>query len=184
MQLGGIQRRGEFERGGEGPTEGRAAQSQKEGEHSSLPFQQKHFSRSYFLIKWELRSWFLMRGVARLFQRRRKRKKTEQAVQNESGEGVTIAVVSPRARFYFSLYITEDVRCASHKDEDEGPGGDSELDGSVSEAEVGADDLKVTPDPCSHVTTAHVAPPGLGRCQKSQIKSSEEVGPPRHVCLR
>lgn len=37
VQLGGFQRRGECERGGEGSTEGRAAQSQKEGEHSSLP---------------------------------------------------------------------------------------------------------------------------------------------------
>lgn len=126
-----------------------------------------------------------MHRVAHLFQRRRKRKKTEQVVQSESGEGVRNAVVSPRARFHFELHITDDVRCASHKDDDEGPGGDSELDGSASEAEVGADDLKMTPDPCSHVAAAAaVAPPGLGGCQKTQIKSSEEVGPPRHVCLR
>lgn len=125
-----------------------------------------------------------MRRVAHLFQRRRKRKKTEPVAQNENGEGVKATLVSPRARFYFELHMTEDVRCASHKDEDEGPGGDSELDGSMSEAEVGADDLKMTPDPCSHVTTADVAPPGLGGCQKTQMKSSEEVGPPHHVCLR
>ncbi|XP_056902954.1 stress-induced-phosphoprotein 1 isoform X1 [Takifugu flavidus] len=79
-------------------------------------------------------------------KRRRKRKKPEQVVLNESGEG----------------------------DEDEGAGADSELDESESEAEVGAENLKTTPGTYSYVSTADMAPSGIGECQKTRIKSSEE----------
>lgn len=45
VRLGCNQRRGGVERGGEGQTEGRAAQSQKEGEHSS-----RHPSRTVSVV--------------------------------------------------------------------------------------------------------------------------------------
>lgn len=70
------------------------------------------------------------------------------------------------------------------KDEDEGAGPDSELDESESEAEVGGENLKVTPGTHSCVTTADLAPSGIRECQKTRIKSSEEVGAPCRPCLR
>lgn len=113
--------------------------------------------------------------VLRLFQRRRKRKKQEQVVQNESGEGVKMALIGLSTRFYFKVYATEDVCHATHQDEDEGAGVDSELDESESEAEASAEDLKMRPHLYSYVTTADMAP-GIRGCQKAKAKSSEEVG--------
>lgn len=68
------------------------------------------------------------------------------------------------------------MRCRARKDEDEAAGADSELDESESEAEAGAENLKMPPGTYSYVTTADMAPSGIGGCQKTRIKSSEEVG--------
>lgn len=84
----------------------------------------------------------------------------------------------------FLSLTAEDLRCRAHKDEDEGAGADSELDESESEAEVGAENLKMTPGTYSYVSTADMAPSGIRECQKTRIKSSEEVGAPCHPCLR
>lgn len=114
--------------------------------------------------------------VLRLFQRRRKRKKQEQVVQNESGEGVKMALIGLSACFYFKVYATEDVCHATHQDGDEGAGVDSELDESESEAEASAEDLKMRPHLYSYVTTADIAPSGIRVCRKAKAKFSEEVG--------
>lgn len=63
---------------------------------------------------------------------------------------------------------------AAHQDEEEGAGADSELDESESEAELGAEDLTLTPHLCSYVTAADMAPAGMRGCQKAQ--ATEEVG--------
>lgn len=65
---------------------------------------------------------------------------------------------------------------AAHQDEDEGAGVDSELDESESEAEVRAEDLKMTPPLYSYVTTADIAPPVIRGCQKARTKFNDEVG--------
>lgn len=61
---------------------------------------------------------------------------------------------------------------------------DSEQDESESEAEVAVENLKMTPGTYSYVSTADMAPLGIRECQKTRIKSSEEVGARRHPCLR
>lgn len=97
-------------------------------------------------------------------------------MQNESGEGVKMALIGVSARFYFKVYATEDVCHATHQDEDEGAGVDSGLDESESEAEAGDEDLKMRPHLYSYVTTADIAPSGIRGCQKAKAKFSEEVG--------
>lgn len=179
MRLGCNQRGGGVERGGEGQTEGRAAQSQKEGEHSS-----RHPSGIVSVEVATKIARFLTHHFLHLCQRRRKRKKPEQVVLNESGEGVKMTLVSPSACFSLELRIAEDLRCRAPKDEDEGAGADSELDESESEAEVGAENLKMTPGTYSYVSTADTAPSGIRECQKTPIRSSEEVRAPCHPSLR
>lgn len=95
VRLGCDQRRGGAERGGEGQREGRAAQSQKEGERSS-----RRPSRTVSVEVGTEIPRFLTHHFLHLFQRRRKRKKPEQVVLSESGEGVRMTLVSPSACFY------------------------------------------------------------------------------------
>lgn len=97
-------------------------------------------------------------------------------MQNESGEGVKMALIGLSALAQFKFYVTEGVCHAAHQDEDEGAGADSELDESESEGEVGAENLEMTPRSYCYVTTADVAPSGIRGFQKAQAKFSEEVG--------
>lgn len=50
-----------------------------------------------------LKSHLMVDHVPRLFQRQRKRKKQEQVVQNENGEGVKAALLDLRVQFKLSV---------------------------------------------------------------------------------